>query len=355
MRVSIPLSVEINSKSRTETWVLASGRAELGGRADRLADVRSAGADRAPDGLARQREAGVRGDLLRRLAALPPGHPSAPDKSNRAEDSERERSDLDSPSNQADAGDQGFWSKVRRFEALWQAHLARWPEKHDKAPDRSDDPPGSWRGAGDRYLRPEQNAEADKQIELLHRPEEAVTKLLKQIEHDNPHGGVLVGLEHSLKGVERLKEKIADKISIKGMLGPAEAARGINDAVRYTFCFSAESYVAGHDYVGRHLESAGYRKDYGPNYWLDDPDYKGINTCWTTPDGGRFELQFHTRESFFAKEQLTHPAYRRLRVPTTTPQERVELVAFQRQVSAAVPKPRDITQIPDHRARRNDG
>ena len=75
----------------------------------------------------------------------------------------------------------------------------------------------------------------------------------------------------------------------------------------------------------------------------------------SAPKGGRFELQFHTRESFFAKEHLTHPAYRRLRQPTTTPPERIELVAFQRQVSAAVPRPGDITQIPGQRVRRNDG
>ena len=32
-----------------------------------------------------------------------------------------------------------------------------------------------------------------------------------QIERDNTHGGVLVGLEHRLKGPDRLKEKIVDE------------------------------------------------------------------------------------------------------------------------------------------------
>ena len=41
--------------------------------------------------------------------------------------------------------------------------------------------------------------------------------------------------------------------------------------------------------------------------------YKGINSQWIEPDSGqRFEVQFHTRISFEAK-QLTHPAYERLR------------------------------------------
>jgi hypothetical protein len=69
-------------------------------------------------------------------------------------------------------------------------------------------------------------------------------------------------------------------------------------------------------------------------------------------DGGRFELQFHTRESFYAKEQLTHPPYQRLRQRSTTPAERVELLAFQREVCATVPKPPGISQIPDFIARR---
>ena len=37
--------------------------------------------------------------------------------------------------------------------------------------------------------------------------------------------------------------------------------------------------------------------------------YKGINSQWIDPESGqRFEVQFHTRISFEAK-QLTHDAY----------------------------------------------
>ena len=104
--------------------------------------------------------------------------------------------------------------RVKHFESLWKAHLERWPEPDEgsAAADRSrpDDPPGSWRGAGDRYLGPEQNAEADRIIELLRTPEKAVTELLQKIQQDNPYGGYLVGLGHRLKGEDRLKEKIVD-------------------------------------------------------------------------------------------------------------------------------------------------
>jgi hypothetical protein len=255
-----------------------------------------------------------------------------------------------------DAGEAGFWVQVPRFEELWRAHVTRWPDKHDKsgAPSRHDDPPGSWRGACDRYLSPDDNAEAEQQIALLRQPEPAVTRLLKQIELGNPHGAVLVGIEHRLKSDERLKEKVADKMSLKGLPNPADAAREINDAVRYTFCVSAAEYVAAQANIGRQLGSAGYREAHGRNHWLEDANYNGLNTRWTTPDGGRFELQFHTNESFYAKEQLTHPPYQRLRQHTTTPPERAELLAFQREVCAAVPMPAGIWQIQDFTRRRQD-
>jgi len=112
--------------------------------------------------------------------------------------------------------------------------------------------------------------------------------------------------------------------------------------------------VSGHDHVRAKLVSAGFRLAYRKNHWLDDPHYKGVNTRWTAPDGGRFELQFHTRESFYAKQELTHPPYRRLRKRTTTAPERRELVAFQRLVSAAVPEPPDISRISDNQVRTSD-
>ena len=56
---------------------------------------------------------------------------------------------------------------------------------------------------------------------------------------------------------------------------------------------------------------------YSKNHWRDDPEYKGINTRWVTPEGQRYEVQFHTAESFHAKQQVTHEAYERLRNPLT--------------------------------------
>jgi hypothetical protein len=59
-------------------------------------------------------------------------------------------------------------------------------------------------------------------------------------------------------------------------------------------------------------------------------------------------VQFHTRASFEAKE-LTHPAYEKLRSPGTPKAEQEAAARFQREVSAKVPVPSGVTEIPDYR------
>jgi len=61
----------------------------------------------------------------------------------------------------------------------------------------------------------------------------------------------------------------------------------------------------------------------------------------------RFEVQFHTRISFEAK-QLTHGAYERLRTRQPDKFEQMVLEAFQKKVAADVPVPRGATDIPDY-------
>lgn len=81
------------------------------------------------------------------------------------------------------------------------------------------------------------------------------------------------------------------------------------------------------------------------NSW-EDPEYKGINTRWVTPEGQRFEVQFHTPESYHAKQEVTHKAYERARNPLTSKIEIQELKEFQREVSSWIPIPRGATDIP---------
>lgn len=246
----------------------------------------------------------------------------------------------------------GFWDRVVELEELWQGHVARWPEgPRGSGADRvyPDDPPGSWRGDGGRFLSPEENAEANRLIAGLREPEEAVTGLLQGIEQESKFGGHLVGLDYRLKGDERLKEKIVDAMENEVGASIADATGEIHDAVRYTFCFDKETYADGYRDVHERLVSAGYQMPYRLNHWLENPQYKGINSRWQSPDGGRFELQFHTKESFYAKEHLTHRSYERLRSPETSWEESPDLEAYQVAVSAAIPKPAGVAEIPSIR------
>ena len=72
------------------------------------------------------------------------------------------------------------------------------------------------------------------------------------------------------------------------------------------------SYTQGVRTDIERLKDQGFELDKLKNSWSEE-QYKGINSQWIEPDSGqRFEVQFHTRISFEAK-QLTHGAYERLR------------------------------------------
>ena len=81
---------------------------------------------------------------------------------------------------------------------------------------------------------------------------------------------------------------------------------------------------------------------------------KASTVQWIEPDTGqRFEVQFHTRISFEAK-QLTHDAYERLRTKQADKFEQMVLEAFQKKVTADVPVPPGAADIPDYPERGTD-
>jgi hypothetical protein len=179
--------------------------------------------------------------------------------------------------------------------------------------------------------------------------EEALTKRMGQAEQVNAGGAWLAGLEHRRKGEDRLKEKIAEKIEHEPDRTPAEAVREINDAIRYTFCFEPGKYTDGYWDIKQRLEANGFTMIYSKNHWRDDPEYKGVNTRWVTAEGQRFEVQFHTAESFHAKQEVTHQAYERSRNRLTGRSERRELEAFQREVCTFITVPARVESIPDYK------
>ena len=108
-----------------------------------------------------------------------------------------------------------------------------------------------------------------------------------------------------------------------------EALSIVPDAIRYTFQYREAHYTQGVWADMERLKGQGFELDKLRNTWAGD-QYKGINSQWTEPESSqRFEVQFHTRISYEAK-QLTHTAYERLRDPSVDEFEKMVLKAFQR-------------------------
>jgi hypothetical protein len=252
----------------------------------------------------------------------------------------------------ADRDRQNFWSELPRFLREQADHLHRWPnERITEAVDRSKDPAGSWRGDGNQYLDPHQHEQAKELIDGVRQREEKITADIAQVGSENASGGWLEGLEHRRKGDDRLKEKIATELAVTPGMEPDDAIRKLSDAIRYTFCFERSKYSDGYGDVKHRLEESGYEMVYSKNHWSDRPDYKGINTRWLTPEGQRFEVQFHTEESFRAKHDVTHEYYERLRNPLTDDNERDELEALQQEVCLWITSPDGVRDIPDYKAK----
>jgi len=163
------------------------------------------------------------------------------------------------------------------------------------------------------------------------------------------HKRSLVGFENRLKDRDRIKDKVAESLAVKGRT-VAEAMRLIPDAIRYTFCYHEADY-------SRHLlaDIALTQERYAElvrlrNFWTGD-QYKGISSLWRDRHTGQlFEIQFHTKVSFEAMMFTAEFPYARLRSARTCAQEEIELEAFQREVYASVPAPPDAQDIPGYPA-----
>jgi len=244
----------------------------------------------------------------------------------------------------------GYWSEVPRFVQMWADHKERWPADRQPAAgaDWPTDPPGSYRSNGGFPLSPERHAETIDAISRARKAEPAISADMQTAERENASGGWLEGFDHRLKGDDRLKEKVAEYLGAEPRKTAQEALREIPDAIRYTFCFQPETYARGYYDMKARLESYGHEMYLSRNSW-GNLEYKGINTRWVTQEGQRFEVQFHTPESFHAKQNITHGSYERIRNPLTSDGERLELRNFQREVSAAIRLPDAAAEIPDYK------
>lgn len=223
------------------------------------------------------------------------------------------------------------WDAARPgFEAEWHEYARRQPTPADT----------SAKIDGDVSAQVERGCKEIRETE-----ENIVTPAMVRIESEDTERQ-LVGLEFRCKGHDRIMEKIAHDVQYKGRT-PEDALANLKDAIRYTFQYTEQHYAKGVLADIERLKSAGFELVELRNSW-DSADYKGINSRWRVPEGGQLcEVQFHTQISFEAK-QLTHPAYERLRNPSTSKAEQDELAHFQRRVNDKVPNPDKARDIPNY-------
>jgi hypothetical protein len=240
--------------------------------------------------------------------------------------------------------------KAAESRWMWGEHQRKWPPEERASADNSDDPRRSLLGDGNRVMDSAVNdklsAECDRIAEL---ERDRISPRLRETESCDPDRQ-LIGFEFRLKGRDRIQEKAAKNIDEK-KLSAEEAIALLPDTIRYTFQYREERYTQGvWTDIGR-LKDQGFELDKLKNYWSAD-QYKGVNSQWIEPDTGqRFEVQFHTRISFEAK-QITHGAYERLRTGRPDQFEHMVLGAFQEKVTGEIPIPLGATDIPDYPEKR---
>jgi hypothetical protein len=251
---------------------------------------------------------------------------------------------------QAAAEKWGETTKESRW--MWTEYQRRWPPEERERVDSSDDPPGSWRGDGNRVLYPADNGRVEAACDrIANREEEKISPALRATESQDPDRH-LIGFDDRLKGRDRIKEKVYDGINLLKR-SPEEAVLLIHDTIRYTFEYQETRYTQGVRADIERMKDQGFELYKLKNSWSDN-QYKGINSQWIEPETGqRFEVQFHTRISFEAK-QLTHLAYERLRSQQADAFEELVLEAFQKKVTAEVPVPLGADGIPDYPERGAD-
>lgn len=212
--------------------------------------------------------------------------------------------------------------------------------------DRGADGRWTWKGLElDRHA----NLIADEQLALRRAAEgrdEAggygeggITPAMRRIEAELEHGCLVPDTENfALKSPDRFKEKLAKMIDRYPDQARDKLASAIHDGIRYTFVFPTEEYSSGVADAVQKLKDVGYDLQLRKPSW-DADDYRGVNSRWCDPElKVLFEVQFHTPESWEAK-QRTHDIYEKLCDTRITPAERKQLEEEQRRIVAAVPVP----------------
>ena len=157
----------------------------------------------------------------------------------------------------------------------------------------------------------------------------------------------IIGLEDKFKSETSLVRKLIDK-SKAGNTMVENIARRNNDVLRYTFIFPNREYAIGVGDSIKMLRQNGYKisSNHIWNAWQNegsakDIGYRGINITVISSQNQKFELQFHTTESFRLKTE-THYLYEELRDLKTSDQRKLEIIKEMLRLAKEIKRPEGI-------------
>ena len=95
---------------------------------------------------------------------------------------------------------------------IWSEYQRKWPPAERSSADRSTDPSDSWRGDRGRSLDHADNSRVEAECDrIARREEERISPAMRSVESQDQDRH-LIGFEHRLKGRDRIKEKVYDKM-----------------------------------------------------------------------------------------------------------------------------------------------
>ena len=129
----------------------------------------------------------------------------------------------------------------------------------------------------------------------------------------------MLGLEYRLKTKDSYLGKIRRDYS------DGKSGYEINDIIRYTYGADVNNLVDKTLSCIDDMKNMDYNTVKVKNFWLDKSNpYNGINTTVQVPNGQKFEIQYHTKESYIVKDKM-HKDYEVWRQMDKTTKEAQQL------------------------------
>ena len=174
--------------------------------------------------------------------------------------------------------------------------------------------------------------------------EPVITADLTQISKDS--GIQMMGLEYRLKSKDSFLRKVGTKSGHS--LDPKrikDTISSTDDVIRYTYQDNALSLTSSYKNVAKALQEKGYEVVEVKNHWLNKGNpYNGINCTFRSPGNQKFEIQFHTPESYGVKDRM-HKDYEAWRLLSASSPEAIALRRKMMEQSRGMEIPANIEEV----------